>query len=100
MVSYLIELARGANRLHELLRKENGVKETALHDAVRTGNEDIVVTLLTVDPELGNYPEEGTSPLYLATVLAKYAIARTLHYKSNGNLSYSGPYGQNALHAA
>ncbi|XP_040249347.3 protein ACCELERATED CELL DEATH 6-like [Aegilops tauschii subsp. strangulata] len=100
MLSILVELAEGCNRFHEFLRKENVLKETALHDAVRIGNQDIVEGLLKADPDLANYPKEGTSPLYLAISLQRYSIARTLHDKSNGNLSYSGPHGQNALHAA
>ncbi|XP_020156680.1 uncharacterized protein [Aegilops tauschii subsp. strangulata] len=54
MLSCLVELAESCNRLHELLRKENVHKETALHDAVRVGNEDIVDHLLKADPELAN----------------------------------------------
>lgn len=100
MLSFLVELAESCNRLHELLRKENVLKETALHDAVRIGRNDTVELLLGADPDLANYPEEGTSPLYLAISLQRYTIAQTLHDKSNGNLSYHGPYGQNALHAA
>jgi hypothetical protein len=71
-----------------------------LHDAVRIGNNNIVKTLLEADPMLANYPEEGTSPLYLAISLENNEIARTLHDMSNGNLSYLGPNGQNALHIA
>ncbi|KAI5021178.1 hypothetical protein ZWY2020_055023 [Hordeum vulgare] len=100
MVSYLIQVATRRNRLHGLLRKESRLKETALHDAVRIGNKDIVDRLLEADHELGNYPREGTSPLYLAILLENHIIARTLHDRSNGDLSYSGPNGQNALHAA
>uniref|UniRef100_A0A8I7B206 Uncharacterized protein n=1 Tax=Hordeum vulgare subsp. vulgare TaxID=112509 RepID=A0A8I7B206_HORVV len=100
MLSFLVELAENCNRLHELLRKENVLKETALHDAVRIGRNDTVELLLGADPDLANYPKEGTSPLYLAISLQRYTIAQTLHDKSNGNLSYHGPYGQNALHAA
>ncbi|XP_037473957.1 ankyrin-3-like [Triticum dicoccoides] len=100
MLSCLVELAESCNRLHDLLRKENVLQETALHDAVRTGNKDIVERLLKADTVLANYPKEGTSPLYLSIFLEKYGIARALYEKSNGNLSYSGPSGQNALHAA
>uniref|UniRef100_A0ACD5TZ12 Uncharacterized protein n=1 Tax=Avena sativa TaxID=4498 RepID=A0ACD5TZ12_AVESA len=100
MVSFLTELARSRNRLHELLRKENGLKETALHDAVRIGNSSIVKSLLKADPKLAIYPEEGTSPLYLAVSLENIDITRILHDMSNGNLSFCGPNGQNALHAA
>uniref|UniRef100_A0ACD5TYD7 Uncharacterized protein n=1 Tax=Avena sativa TaxID=4498 RepID=A0ACD5TYD7_AVESA len=100
MVSSLIELAGSRNRLQELLRKENGLKETALHDAVRIGNDSIVKSLLKADRDLANYPKEGTSPLYLAIYLENIDIARILHDMSYGNLSYCGPHGQNALHAA
>ncbi|XP_037432819.1 protein ACCELERATED CELL DEATH 6-like [Triticum dicoccoides] len=99
MLSCLIQLAESCNRLHELLRKENVLKETALHDAVRIGRKDIVDSLMEADPDLANYPKEGTSPLYLAILLEKEFLPEALHLKSNGNLSYSGPNGQNALHA-
>ncbi|KAI5004851.1 hypothetical protein ZWY2020_032094 [Hordeum vulgare] len=103
MVSYLIKLAAAASRngLRKLLRKENnGRKETALHDAVRSGNEYIVELLLEADPELAHYPAEDASPLYLAILLERDSIARALHDITKGNLSYHGPGGQNALHAA
>ncbi|XP_044431087.1 ankyrin-1-like [Triticum aestivum] len=100
MLSCLIEVATSHKRLHELLRQENMCKETALHDAVRIGSNDIVMRLLAADSDLANYPKEGTSPLYLAISLQKDIIARTLHEKSDGNLSYFGPKGGNALHAA
>ncbi|KAM0893249.1 hypothetical protein ACQ4PT_025233 [Festuca glaucescens] len=107
MVSHLIHLATSEDgedtdhRKHELLRKENKRQETALHDAVRIGDEGMVKKLMQADPELANYPkDQGISPLYLAILLHAYSIAGTLHSKSNGNLSYSGPNGQNALHIA
>ncbi|KAM3406031.1 hypothetical protein ACQJBY_000214 [Aegilops geniculata] len=100
MVSCLIKLAERCNRLHELLRKENVLMETALHDGVRAGRDDIVELLLGADPDLANYPEQATSPLYLAILMRRDDTAQALHDKSNGNLSYSGPNGQNALHAA
>ncbi|KAM3406025.1 hypothetical protein ACQJBY_000209 [Aegilops geniculata] len=100
MLCRLIELARSRGRLHKLLRRENKIKETALHDAIRIGNKDIVEHLLMADPNLANYPEKGTSPLYLAILLERDIIAHTLHNKTHGNLSYCGPRGKNALHAA
>lgn len=104
MVSRLIALARAEDnsgeRLKELLRKENGLKETALHEAVRIGNNPIVKLLMTDDSELARFPKQGTSPLYLAISLEKYHITHSLHDKAEGNLSYSGPNGQNALHTA
>lgn len=100
MVSQLINLVTSEDERHQLLRKENGRKETALHDAVRIGNNHIVDLLMTADKQLANYPSGGISPLYLAILLEKYTIAMTLYETSEGNLSYSGPNGQNALHAA
>jgi hypothetical protein len=72
-----------------------------LHDAVRIRDEGMVKKLMQADPELANYPkDQGISPLYLAILLHAYSIADTLDSKSNGNLSYSGTNGQNALHIA
>ncbi|KAM3399914.1 hypothetical protein ACQJBY_005030 [Aegilops geniculata] len=105
MVSRFIDLARGEDgdggeRLKVLLRKENGRKETALHEAVRIGNKDMVDLLMLADSELASYPTDGTSPLYLAILLEQVHIVQSLYDNSHGNLSYSGPDGQNALHAA
>ncbi|KAK1614538.1 hypothetical protein QYE76_020055 [Lolium multiflorum] len=100
MVLRLISQVTNEDARHELLRKENGRKETALHEAVRIGDNRIVDLLMTADLQLANYPSESISPLYLAILLEKYTIAMTLYETSKGNLSYSGPNGQNALHAA
>uniref|UniRef100_A0ACD5W817 Uncharacterized protein n=1 Tax=Avena sativa TaxID=4498 RepID=A0ACD5W817_AVESA len=100
MVSLLIDLARSCNRTHILLRTENVLKETALHEAIRVDNVDIVKSLLEADPLLTNYPMEGTSPLYLAVLQGKYLIAEILYHMSGGNLSYQGPHCKNALHAS
>uniref|UniRef100_K3ZC45 PGG domain-containing protein n=1 Tax=Setaria italica TaxID=4555 RepID=K3ZC45_SETIT len=61
---------------------------------------NMVRLLMGSDPELANYPAKGISPLCLAILLKKDTIAVTLYKKSGGNLSYSGPDGQNALHVA
>lgn len=115
MVSHLIHLAKttddegegrhGADEssrlVKELLRAENRLGETALHDAVRVGSRGMVIRLMEEDPELASFPREGgASPLYLAVVMEEVAIARSLHDMSHGCLSYAGPNGQNALHAA
>uniref|UniRef100_A0ACD5XZE0 Uncharacterized protein n=1 Tax=Avena sativa TaxID=4498 RepID=A0ACD5XZE0_AVESA len=123
MASHLIDLAghEGPDRKLALLRMENKHHETALHDAIRTedgkilGHNDrdaslhadgppekrtIVKLLMGADPQLANYPAKGISPLYLAISLEKSTIALTLHGESGGNLSYSGPDGQNALYLA
>ncbi|TVU41005.1 hypothetical protein EJB05_14493, partial [Eragrostis curvula] len=101
MVAHLIGLARGENRVEDLLRKENNSKETALHEAVRIGDNHIVKELLRADSQLARFPEEGPSALYIAVLLEEESIAQTLYDESEDNvLSYTGPDGQNALHAA
>ncbi|VAH86668.1 unnamed protein product [Triticum turgidum subsp. durum] len=56
---------------------------------------------MAADSELACFPKDGaTSPLYLAVLHDRPDIAQTLYEKSGGHLSYSGPDGQNALHAA
>uniref|UniRef100_A0A0D9XCG5 PGG domain-containing protein n=1 Tax=Leersia perrieri TaxID=77586 RepID=A0A0D9XCG5_9ORYZ len=122
MVSHLINLARGdvgggttttingssnntngsssRNRVKELLEMENEFKETALHEAVRIGDNGMVELLMDEDPELASFPKDGTSPLFLAILLEEDTIVETLYNKSNRKLSYAGQKGQNALHAA
>ncbi|KAL5200990.1 hypothetical protein ABZP36_035344 [Zizania latifolia] len=108
IVSRLIDLARGHNKddssrnivVKKLLETENKLKETALHEAVRIGDNGMVEMLMEEDPELASFPEEGTSPLFLAILLGKNTIVETLYRKSDKKLSYSGQNGQNALHAA
>ncbi|CAL4906296.1 unnamed protein product [Urochloa decumbens] len=129
MVSHLIALAGRDSKL-KLLRMENKRHETALHEAVRIEDgrilkvkdrrrpsldavpatdedsksppeeKNLVKLLMDADPELANHPAQGISPLYLAILLEKDTTAVTLYEKSGGNLSYSGPDGQNALHVA
>ncbi|XP_044417166.1 ankyrin repeat-containing protein At5g02620 isoform X2 [Triticum aestivum] len=102
MMSLLIDLAngQGINNAKGLLETQNKLKETALHEAVRFGSNDMVNLLMARDPELATLPEEGTSPLYLAILLENGIIAKTLYELSGGVLSYSGPNGRNALHVA
>uniref|UniRef100_M8BDD1 Uncharacterized protein n=1 Tax=Aegilops tauschii TaxID=37682 RepID=M8BDD1_AEGTA len=87
MVSLLIDLTKGqdnnVSRVKALLETENKLKETALHEAVRSGNNDMVKLFLEEDPQLASFPKD-----------------ETLYESSRGVISYSGPNGQNALHAA
>ncbi|CAL5050761.1 unnamed protein product [Urochloa decumbens] len=103
MVSCLVDLAGegGERAVKDLLRKQNHCGETALHKAVRAAqnNKACADKLLSRDSELARIPP-GASPLYLAVWLGEMEIARHLLDKSRGNLSYSGPHGQNVLHAA
>ncbi|VAH68915.1 unnamed protein product [Triticum turgidum subsp. durum] len=105
MAALLIELARGEEvagedgRVETLVRMQNELGETALHEAIRAGHMLTVAELMTADPFLARVPENGTSPLFLAVSLRHEEIAREL-YERDKKLSYSGPDGQNALHAA
>ncbi|WVZ82506.1 hypothetical protein U9M48_029760, partial [Paspalum notatum var. saurae] len=101
MVSHLVRLAREDNMVEDLLRRRNSRDETVLHQAVRNGDDQLVKDLLAADGKLACFPQEGTSPLFLAIFLEAKSIARTLYEGSENNvLSYAGPNGQNALHAA
>uniref|UniRef100_A0A0D9XQ28 PGG domain-containing protein n=1 Tax=Leersia perrieri TaxID=77586 RepID=A0A0D9XQ28_9ORYZ len=108
MVGCLIGMAREEEhagttmfRLVEVLERQNGRGETALHDAVRLGDERLVDDLLSVHPRLARLADGGgTSPLYLAVSMGRYRIAEALHRGGDDGLSYAGPAGQTALHAA
>uniref|UniRef100_J3MWL2 PGG domain-containing protein n=1 Tax=Oryza brachyantha TaxID=4533 RepID=J3MWL2_ORYBR len=101
MAYRLYGAAKSTSKGAEYLRMENGCKETALHEAVRKGNNRIVEFLMRGDSELARLPKEGMSPLYLAILLKNYVIATTIHdIREDGLVSYAGLNGQNALHAA
>ncbi|PNT66116.1 hypothetical protein BRADI_3g07390v3 [Brachypodium distachyon] len=110
MVTHLLALATparaenghndGGKKVKEFLRMQNKRGETALHEAVRLGDKDMVDRLMAEDPELARVPPaDGASPLYLAVSLGHDDIARQLHEKDNA-LSFCGPDGRTALHAA
>ncbi|KAI4989617.1 uncharacterized protein LOC123399800 [Hordeum vulgare subsp. vulgare] len=114
-----MENKRRETALHEAVRFEDGgmlgekEREALLGGAdiaaeaknkdgadVTLEEKNIVKLLMGADPELANYPADHISPLYLAILLGKSTVALTLYDKSDGNLSYSGADGQNALHVA
>lgn len=112
MVSHLLDLARrrvgggvvgdaGDAAARAFARRRNSKGETALHEAVRLGSKAMVEALMSADPELARVvAADGCSPLYLAVSLGRRDdIARLLHEHDRG-LSYAGPDGNNALHAA
>ncbi|KAM3355410.1 hypothetical protein ACQJBY_025905 [Aegilops geniculata] len=106
MVSHLLALARGRygtsddERVKATLRMQNGEGETVLHEAVRVEDKEMIGELLSADSQLARVPlTDGASPLYLALSLGHRDIAKLL-FEKDGKLSYSGPDGQNALHAA
>ncbi|XBI81064.1 hypothetical protein VPH35_090063 [Triticum aestivum] len=105
MAALLVELARGEQvagedgRVETLVRMQNGLEETALHEATRAAQMPTMAELMAADPFLARVPDDGTAPLFLAVSLRHEEIARELHERDK-KLSYSGPDGQNALHAA
>ncbi|TVU22559.1 hypothetical protein EJB05_32268, partial [Eragrostis curvula] len=127
LVSRLIRLAKDDGKAQDLLRMVNNNNETALHEAVRRFHIQMIKRLLREDPELASFPVEGTSPLYLAIQLEditaiilkedkqatagdcngllrtneEKSLVQTIYDESkDGFLSYLGPSGKNALHAA
>lgn len=105
MVAFLIELAQGVigidyDKARDLVRMRNKCGETALHEAVRFDNVKMVQDLLSADKELAEIvAEDGTSPLYLACSLGHVPSVRLI-LDEGKEPSYSGPRGQNELHAA
>ncbi|CAL4894285.1 unnamed protein product [Urochloa decumbens] len=107
MVARLIGLAAavgddGGEGARALVRMQNARGETALHEAVRFGDAEMVAALVRDgDTELARVvADDGTSPLYLASTWGRHRVARVMHDVDPAGLSYSGPDGQNALHAA
>lgn len=112
MVDCLIKMAaaeRGDDNSNKkvelLLRKENNVKETALHCAIRSYNFMLTKMLVSKDPELARTtPKDGISPLYLAISLGLILDDERLEpfesCRSCIEQSWSGPHGQNVLHLA
>ncbi|WVZ99118.1 hypothetical protein U9M48_044465 [Paspalum notatum var. saurae] len=104
MVAHLVGLARGAEEVRALVAARNARGETALHEAVRFGGVEMVGALMDAGRGLACVVAyDGTSPMYLACAMGRRGIARELHDRGDGlpDLQcYSGPEGQNALHAA
>lgn len=105
MVAHLIELAKGIhgvdyNKATDLVRMRNKRGETALHEAIRFHSKDMVQELMNTDEELAQVnAEDGTSPLYLASLLG-HVESVSLILEKGKDPSYSGLRQQNALHAA
>jgi ankyrin repeat protein len=109
MVACLIELAKGggvngvdSDSARDLVRLQNYKRgETVLFEAIRFGNTNIVKNLLSTDKMLAQIDaNDGTSPLYLACSLGHVYIVELMLQDKDMKPTYSGPRGQNALHAA
>lgn len=100
MVAHLITLAGGEDEVRALVGAQNVRGETALHEAVRFGDTKMVGALMAADSGLAAVvAKDGTSPMFLASSLGRRNVALELHRRGD-RVSYSGPDGQNALHAA
>ncbi|XP_060182398.1 ankyrin repeat-containing protein ITN1-like [Lycium barbarum] len=84
----------------ELLRITNNDGDTALHKAVRYGHHNMVKLLVKEDADFFHPPNNaGKTPLYLALEGGDEDSARLILCNSK-SLSYAGPCGTTALHAA
>jgi ankyrin repeat protein len=85
----------------EDLRARNLDGETAMHEAVRNGHLPVLQGLMSRDSGLAAVVDEnGVSPLYLAVASNRADMVKVLIGESSDGVSYSGPDGQTALHAA
>ncbi|XP_072951007.1 protein ACCELERATED CELL DEATH 6-like [Typha angustifolia] len=87
------------------IRARNRHEETALHLAVQNGHVDVAKELMSADPKLVSMvDEQGTSPLYLAVMAGSVALLRAILGSSSSTtpttVSYAGPDGRTAMHAA
>ncbi|WVZ82101.1 hypothetical protein U9M48_029403 [Paspalum notatum var. saurae] len=108
LIKFLLDLEGAAHgvrirALKKAVRRRNDRDETALHTAVGAGDNAIVELLMWAHPELGQMTCLDISPIYQAVSLGREDIAEAMRDISQNfatALSYSGPNGQNALHAA
>jgi hypothetical protein len=117
MIALLIQLAELEDNGRKLLRDQNDNGETCLHEAIRSGKSEAVVTLVNEDMMVVLGPnvdgralvkildKQGVSPLYLATTSRQLEVVEflTREQESAGTYpaaSYDGPGNKTALHAA
>ncbi|XP_073004786.1 protein ACCELERATED CELL DEATH 6-like isoform X1 [Typha latifolia] len=106
VVSSIVSFTRDSNGIgvDTALRARNRDGRTALHEAARNGHVDVAVELMSADPGLADMVDHaGISPSYLATMAESLAFLRILQSftsKAPFPISYAGPNGQTALHAA
>ncbi|XP_072952164.1 protein ACCELERATED CELL DEATH 6-like [Typha angustifolia] len=111
IVSSIIIFTRDYNGVGEetVLRARSSDWGTALHEAARNGHVEVAKELMSADPGLANMvDEEGISPLYWVAMAGSLPLLRAILPSSSTTpstassfpVSYAGPNGQTALHAA
>ncbi|PON52304.1 Transmembrane protein [Parasponia andersonii] len=97
----------GGNKKKELLRMTNNEKSTAVHEAVKNGQYEIVKFLIREDSSLvSSINDDGESPLFMAVDRELYEIANcilsNIDYVKGDRCytSWSGRNGMTAMHAA
>ncbi|KAK3433977.1 hypothetical protein EUGRSUZ_D01250 [Eucalyptus grandis] len=85
----------------QLLRRPNLHEDTSLHHAIRGGHKLVVELLIKEDPELCDITNAvHESPLYLAVHQRHSEIIDSILKVLPSPISYKGPKGLTALHAA
>ncbi|KAK9183148.1 hypothetical protein WN944_026297 [Citrus x changshan-huyou] len=94
------EPERGVEAARKMIRMANNEKNTALHEAVCHGNVQVVKILMKQDPDYSYSPNNfGKTPLYMA-VEGRYSEMVIELLENCTSVSYEGPKGKTALHAA
>ncbi|XP_070046167.1 uncharacterized protein [Nicotiana tomentosiformis] len=97
----VIDIEAGIRTTIEFLRITNNYGNTALHEAVMQRHDCSVVELLVKEDPDFSYPPNNArkTPLYLAVETENEKLVEHILNNST-SLSYGGPYGTTALHAA
>ncbi|KAM7518858.1 hypothetical protein LguiB_017820 [Lonicera macranthoides] len=86
--------------VEEFTRMRNEDEDTALHEAVRCRDIEIVKLLTNEDPDFSHPPNlADETPLYLAAEMGLDEFVYEI-LKNCAKPSYTGPFGRTALHAA
>ncbi|KAF9589379.1 hypothetical protein IFM89_023360 [Coptis chinensis] len=94
-----VELGQAGATETNLIRNGNGKKDTVMHEAVRNCNLEMVKLLIKEDPELLRLNNDaGESPLHIAVEKGELDIITEMLKAKH--ISYEGPNGRTALHAA
>ncbi|XP_072951004.1 protein ACCELERATED CELL DEATH 6-like [Typha angustifolia] len=101
IVSSIVSFSRNNGvGVETVLRARSRDGRTALHEAAQNGHVRVANELISADPGLANMvDDEGISPSYLAAMAESIPFLRILQ-SPPFPISYAGPNGQTALHAA